>query len=154
MKENDKLDWFAGYMLNPELDYIDFQVMGHDASNTFIQTADKYKSNEKVQEIFKDDKGAFDEKKFDNYYKTALATYNEFVTGNKSKQNLRAYSGTYFNSDAKVKKAPTMSISQITNPMDESYGIIGFDKSSKKSNLSMAEIAQTQLVWDPLIINT
>ena len=146
--ENKKLDWAAAYVLNPTADYDFWKEEGFNSSNTYLLPADEYKSNEKVQKYFLNEEGVFDENKFDETYKTLVATYNTFVTNQDENKRMRLYIGTYANPFAEVKYGPTLRVRSIENPTDQSYNLIGEGKLSTPV-FSMREIGQTQLIKDP-----
>jgi hypothetical protein len=51
---------------------------GITPENTGIQTKDYYKNIDAVQQTFTKDDGKFDEVAFDNFYNSAVKTYNKF----------------------------------------------------------------------------
>ena len=75
--DNRPNDWVATILNNNPQSYEEVIANGVTPDNTTIQSADYYKSQKAVQDKFTTD-GKFDEKAFDNFYTSAVSTFNEF----------------------------------------------------------------------------
>lgn len=75
---NQPNDWFATLMFNEPSSYDEVIANGITPDNTTIQSADYYKNLAPVQEKFTEN-GKFNEQKFNDFYTSALTTYNEFA---------------------------------------------------------------------------
>ena len=146
MNENT-LDWFAGVILNPDLDYAHYNAQGFDDTNTIMRTPDQYKKMDRVQKIFTDKDGKFNDSLFNQKYNEALKTFNTFISGDIQDKYFRQYTGTIYNPSAEKVVVPSLRITMVDNPLDVSYGLTGFNKESKPLE-STREIAQRSKVYD------
>lgn len=146
-KEND---WFATNLFNPTLGENDFRDQGLNEKNTGLQPKDYYKNKPEVEEIFKNDKGEFDENKFDNFYNTALVSYNTFVKEDTKSDYIKQLETTednfYRRATDKIIQ-PTFSIEKVGNIQLESTGITSMFGTGDPLR-SEREAAQTQNVFD------
>ena len=72
-----KNDWVATMLFNQPSSLDEVVANGITPENTGIQSKDYYKNIDAVQQTFTQN-GKFDEVAFDNFYNSALKTYNEF----------------------------------------------------------------------------
>ena len=72
-----KNDWVATMLFNQPSSLDEVVANGITPENTGIQSKDYYKNIDAVQQTFTQN-GKFDEVSFDNFYNSALKTYNEF----------------------------------------------------------------------------
>lgn len=82
MENVQQNDWFATILYNPDKDFKNFKEAGLDATNTGLKDRESYKDIQAVQDQFKDAEGNFDEKLYNQFYDSAVRTYNTFVQGN------------------------------------------------------------------------
>lgn len=82
MENVQQNDWFATILYNPDKDFKNFKEAGLDAANTGLKDRESYKDIQAVQDQFKDAEGNFDEKLYNQFYDSAVRTYNTFVQGN------------------------------------------------------------------------
>ena len=73
-----KNDWVATMLFNQPSSLDEVVANGITPENTGIQTKDYYKNIDAVQQTFTKDDGKFDEVAFDNFYNSAVKTYNKF----------------------------------------------------------------------------
>ena len=71
-------DWVATLLFNNPSSFDEIVAHGITPDNVNIQSEDFYKKNEEVQKAFTKD-GKFDEAAFDNFYTSAVSTYNDFA---------------------------------------------------------------------------
>lgn len=75
-----KNDWIAVQLNAPQdVTVADIFASGINASNTGIKDPDYYKNIPQVQNQFSNENGEFDEKAFNQFYESALRSYNEFA---------------------------------------------------------------------------
>ena len=151
MKENDII---LNMLANPKFTLEDFQAVGLNSDNTGLQSEDKYLQSDKIKSVsaFQDSNGQFDKNKFHNFYQSAGQFYNQMSNDDYEKAILEQaqYSkdNIWVNPKKRtvdykptlVKKAnPTL----VTNSLEQ-MGQMG------KRTLSTSEIAQTQVVVNPI----
>jgi hypothetical protein len=68
-------------LANDSFTVSDFKAVGLSAENTKLESEEKYKQSEMIQEneLFKDNEGNFDENKFHQYYLYATSFYNNLA---------------------------------------------------------------------------
>jgi hypothetical protein len=83
-------DWVATLLSNGDnLSMQDIIANGITPNNTAIQSEDYYKNIDQVRAKFTDENGNFDEVKYDNFYRSALSTYNDYANGTFEKEMLQ-----------------------------------------------------------------
>jgi hypothetical protein len=145
-------DMILNMLANDSFTVSDFKAVGLTADNTKLESEDKYKNSQMIQEndLFKDNDGNFSEELFHQYYLQATQFYNnlanetylEDISKNTvySKDNLFAPQGSQtFDETPKFVISP--------NPFLQSNSLTRVGKKGDRT-MSVAEIAQTQKVYD------
>ena len=140
-------DMFAAVMQTPDVTLFDLAKSNILPENTQLLDKDFYKNSEVVKEIFKDDKGSFNELAFNNAYNKAVQTYSEL--GN-DEQLVKA-----LNWDPEDVTAPMdgehfdirPTIRQDINPYKNVYSRTGIN-SIDEGELSQRELAQKGNIYD------
>ena len=83
-----KNDWLATLFLNPDKGSESFSASGVNAENTIMYDKDYYESVPQIKQKFSDAEGNFDQKAFDQYYDSAVRTFNKFVNNDLSNKNI------------------------------------------------------------------
>lgn len=112
-KDSDKLDWFAGYLLNPDMDYAHFSVQGYDKTNTILQKEEEYLKYKQVKEYFIDHNGNFDYEYFHRTYLEAKKTFDVFISGEIQDKYMRKYKGTKYNPNAEEVVNPSIEVEVV-----------------------------------------
>lgn len=150
MENVQQNDWFATILYNPDKDFKNFQEAGLDAANTGLKDRESYKDIQAVQDQFKDAEGNFDEKLYNQFYDSAVRTYNTFVQGNIEDKFLRnmVKSPLDILSDRSTpSQKPLFIVQKVSNPTLKSQGINSLFGEGKALR-SYREAAQTQRVVD------
>lgn len=150
MENVQQNDWFATILYNPDKDFKNFKEAGLDAANTGLKDRESYKDIQAVQDQFKDAEGNFDEKLYNQFYDSAVRTYNTFVQGNIEDTFLRnmVKSPLDILSDRSTpSQKPLFIVQKVSNPTLKSQGINSLFGEGKALR-SYREAAQTQRVVD------
>lgn len=147
-----KNDWLVANLTSPNNTLGDFAQEGLTADNIQLLSKEDYKKNSKIQEVFADKEGQFDEGSFDKFYDQAKTTYNVFANDQFDKSVLN--NSYYHEANIHVPKESRrlrngFIISKEKNPFGTVAGVSGL-KNREASNLSIREIAQTQKIWNPV----
>ena len=142
-------DWLVVNALNPNSSLQDFKTMAVQPENTGLEDQTYYKDLPAVKNMFKDKKGAFDEKAFDMFYGSLVKSYNDFSN---EKYDLKNFTDNLIHSpydftvstEANIKPYKVQ-ISKIFNPTSQRVGVEAVGHWSE-SPFTMREIAQTQEV--------
>ncbi len=70
-------DWMATVLTNQNTTVEDFIDNGVSPTNTVLQDRDYYKDKPKIQKMFSNSDGSFDEKNYNKFYDQTLKSYNE-----------------------------------------------------------------------------
>lgn len=133
---------------NQDFSYDDLISAGLNSSNTELKDKDTYKRSEKVQELFKNDSGQFDEVKFNNFYNTASIFYNQMATSdyNKSVEKAAVYHRDNIFAPAEQRKeGPEFTTYKTINPYHSTSGLTELGK-VQDSPFSISELAQDRKV--------
>lgn len=145
-------DMILNMLANDSFTVSDFKAVGLSADNTKLESEEKYKSSQMIQEnpLFQDDEGNFSEELFHQYYLGATEFYNrladetylEDITKNTaySKDNIFAPEGSPV-----IDETPKFVISP--NPFLQNNSLTRVGKKGDRT-LSISEIAQSQKVYD------
>ena len=150
MVESKKYDWFATMMFQPELTLNELPNLGITANNTVLENRDYYKKLPEIQKAFTNNNNDFDDKKFDAYYTSLNALYNQFSVESHEKNLFENFDYDPFDFGAPMGSSVadvTPKIGRTTQMAPPSLGITHYD-SIGSSNLSLREIAQAQPVVD------
>ena len=141
-------DLFLNIVANPNMTLEDLASVGLTSENTMLLDRAQYASNEKVQDMFRDSEGNFDESKFNTWYDLAEQSYNILANdeANLNLMNVTAYdSDNKFVDPSKRKRDNKPHIVKLPNPDRLNVSINRIGKVGPRI-LSQDEIAQTQQV--------
>lgn len=141
-------DLFLNIAANPNMTLEDLASVGLTSENTMLLDRAQYASNEKVQDMFRDTDGNFDEQKFNAYYDIAEQSYNILANDevNLNLVNVTAYdSDNIFVDPSKRKQNNKPFAIKLPNPDRLNVGVTRIGKIGPRT-LSQDEIAQTQKV--------
>ena len=141
-------DLFLNIAANPNMTLEDLASVGLTSENTMLLDRAQYASNEKVQDMFRDEEGNFDEQKFNTFYDIAEQSYNILATDetNLNLMNVTAYdSDNIFVDPSKRRQKNQPFVAKLPNPDRLNVGITRIGKIGPRT-LSQDEIAQTQEV--------
>ena len=141
-------DLFLNMVANPDMTLEDLASVGLTSENTMLLDRAQYASNEKVQDMFKDSEGNFDEQKFNTWYDLAEQSYNILANdeANLSLMNVTAYDSDNIFVDPSKRKVKNEPIAvKLPNPDRLNSSIHRIGKIGPRT-LSQDEIAQTQQV--------
>ena len=141
-------DLFLNIAANPNMTLEDLASVGLTSENTMLLDRAQYASNEKVQDMFRDTEGNFDEQKFNAYYDIAEQSYNILANDevNLNLVNVTAYdSDNIFVDPSKRKQNNKPFAIKLPNPDRLNVGVTRIGKIGPRT-LSQDEIAQTQKV--------
>lgn len=147
MKEND---YILANILNPEFSNQDFKdILGMNMENTQILPYSSYTSSPLItqNELFQDDNGNFNERKFKDFYTTNVGKFASFNVDQPIVEN---FEYGIFDSSRKQNsrvKDPNFKLSVISNPDRITTGISGRNQ-REDSKLSRGEMAQQSKIWD------
>ena len=141
-------DLFLNIIANPTMTLEDFASVGLTSENTMLLDRAQYASNEKVQNMFKDANGNFDEAQFNLAYDLAVQNYNILATdeANLNLLNVTAYDqDNIFVDPSRRRQKNEPFITKLPNPDRLNVGVTRIGKIGPRT-LSQDEIAQTQQV--------
>ena len=141
-------DLFLNIAANPNMTLEDLASVGLTSENTMLLDRAQYASNEKVQDMFRDSEGNFDEQKFNAFYDIAEQSYNILANdeANLNLMNVTAYdSDNIFVDPSKRRQQNSPVAVKLPNPDRLNVGINRIGKIGPRT-LSQDEIAQTQKV--------
>lgn len=82
-------------ILNPDKGTENFIAAGLNSSNTVMYNKDYYQNIDQIKQKFSDAEGNFDQEAFDQYYDSAVRTYNKFVNNDLNNKMLEKTIGVY-----------------------------------------------------------
>lgn len=141
-------DIFLNIAANPTMTLEDLVSVGLTSENTVLLDRAQYASNERVQDMFKDTEGNFDEQKFNAFYDLAEQSYNILAMdeANLNLLNVTAYDSDNIFVDPSKRTAVNAPIAiKLPNPDRLNVGITRIGKIGPRTQ-SRDEIAQTQKV--------
>lgn len=141
-------DLFLNIAANPNMTLEDLASVGLTSENTMLLDRAQYASNEKVQDMFRDSEGNFDEQKFNAFYDIAEQSYNILANdeANLNLMNVTAYdSDNIFVDPSKRRRNNAPIAVKLPNPDRLNVSINRIGKIGPRT-LSQDEIAQTQQV--------
>lgn len=150
MENVQQNDWLATILYNPDKDYRNFKEAGLNAANTGLKDRETYKDIEAVQEQFKNSEGEFDENLYNQFYDSAVRTYNTFVQDDLEDNFLQKITKSPLDilSDRSTpSQNPLFIVQKVSNPTLKSQGINSLFGEGKALR-SYREAAQTQRVVD------
>ena len=143
-------DWFAARLFQPDYTLVDFYAHNITPDNSDLKPMEDYKNLPEVQEKFKDQSGKFDEKKFNDFYNTSLALYNQYDGEEVEKRLLEAYVHDpyeWYTPGNETFREIGAKIVLGKNTLGDSQGIKGLLYSGP-SQFSIRELAQQEKVQD------
>lgn len=141
-------DLFLNITANPNMTLEDLVSVGLTSENTVLLDRAQYASNERVQDMFRDEEGNFDEHTFNTFYDIAEQSYNILASDdvNLSLLDITAYdSDNIFVDPSKRRQVNAPYAIKLPNPDRLNTGVTRVGKTSERT-LSQDEIAQTQRV--------
>lgn len=141
-------DLFLNMVANPTMTLEDLVSVGLTSENTMLLDRASYASNEKVQDMFRDEEGNFDEQQFNLFYDIAEQSYNILATdeANINLMDVTAYdSDNIFVDPSKRRQVNKPYAVKLPNPDRLNTGVTRIGKTSERT-LSQDEIAQSQQV--------
>lgn len=145
MKEND---WIIASLNNPEYSPGDLRTLGLNLDNTQILAKEDYLKSDYIKnnKAFQNEEGAFDEKKFDDFYKQSLQKFQTFSEIDTPLQ-YDMFDYRRYRTDKANVKDPKLRMFQISNPQEFTIGD-GWINEINESSLSDRERAQKNEVYD------
>ena len=141
-------DLFLNIVANPNMTLEDLASVGLTSENTMLLDRASYASNEKVQNMFRDENGNFDEQTFNTFYDVAEQSYNILANDdvNLSLLDVTAYDAdNIFVDPSKRRKVNVPYAVKLPNPDRLNTGVTRIGKTSDRK-WSQDEIAQTQKI--------
>ena len=140
-------DIFSALVQKPDLNLFDLASSNVVPSNTQLLPMDDYKKLDKVQSMFKDASGKFDDKTFNAAYQKAASLYND-LGNDKALAKALEYDPTDFTAPKGALRADVAPvITKDYNPFKQLYSRTGIN-SIDVSDLSLRELAQQSKVYD------
>lgn len=142
-------DWIVANINNPDFSASDFRnIADMTLDNTQMLKRDQYMKSEFIKQnpLFKDDKGEFSEDKFNQFYDTKLAEFQEFQNNIFPETLELDMFDTDITADSKIRD-DKFYIGRGVNPDRQKVGIEGINKRSNPE-YSKSEIAQMNKIWD------
>ena len=141
-------DLFLNMAVNPNMSLEDLVSVGLTSENTMLLDRAQYASNEKVQDMFRDAEGNFDEQTFNTFYDIAQQSYNILATDavNTNLLDMTAYDADNIFVDPSKRRVKNEPIAiKLPNPDRLNVGVTRIGKIGERTQ-SRDEIAQTQQV--------
>lgn len=141
-------DLFLNIVANPNMTLEDLANVGITSENTVLLDRVQYASNERVQKLFQDPNGNFDENKFNEWYDLAAQSYNILSNDevNLNLMDVTAYDvDNIFVDPSKRRAQNEPQVIKLPNPDRLNTSLTRVGKVSQRT-LSHDEIAQTQQV--------
>lgn len=150
MIKQKEQDWVLNIINNPTVSVAALKESGLSPDNTSLQTAEIYKQHEKITNnpLFQDENGQFNETKFDQFYETALLTYNMLSNEafyDKIIKEQVSYGIDNIFAEPKERNKPIAEYVITPNPDKAISSLIRIGVTEEPTE-SISEIAQTQKV--------
>lgn len=150
MTDQKKNDWLAALFFQPDKSVQELVNLGVTPDNSSVKDREYYKGIPEIQEAFKNDRGEFDDQKFDTYYKDVLDLYNRA-----DEANLASNAMESFKYDPMDYFAPlggdvldvSSRLVKFSNPDRRSRGIVNLYETSGPT-MSVREVAQTNKIFN------
>ena len=149
MDNTKQNDWFVASLLSPEKNFQDFKLEGVTPDNTTVKDRATYRDNKKIQEMFKDSNGVFDETSFNQFYNGVVSSYNKFAN-DEFDDNIKNAPEYFKYTSLKPKNGKQIKpfeIQKVSNPFEQTVNLQGLNVVGE-SKLSIAELAQKNKVKD------
>jgi len=136
-------DWMATILTNHDTTVDDFVDNGINPTNTLLQDKDYYKDMPKIQKLFTNKDGTFDEKNYNKFYDQALNSYNDMSM--KTFNSPEVISKSYYENTLHAPKTERLrstagTFNRVFNPMKDITGAVGLNVTSTNRQ-SIREIA-------------
>ena len=131
MNENIKeFDYFATRLLNPDKGVDALIVENINPTTASLETRDTYKNTKRVQEMFTDDHGNFDNVAYNKFYDQVLIEYSYLSAVNTENYILDNYekAASNFSTPFGKIKTPQFSTEFVENTDKLSFGFDGFNE--------------------------
>lgn len=150
MINQKKNDWLATLFFQPDKSIQDIVNLGITPDNSSLQDREYYKNIPEIQEAFKNDRGEFDDQKFNSFYQSSLDLYNKI-----DQEKLPSTAMNTFTYDPMDYFAPlggdvrevSPRLVRFANPERRNRGIVNLYETSS-SSMSIREVAQTNKVFN------
>lgn len=151
-------DWMSVQLQAPDKSLADIYSMGVDPSSTTLQSKDFYKGTKKIQSMFTQPNGQFDDKGFNQFYNNAAQSFNNYQKGDFDLGNVTTdlWNDTSLarSLNAPINKNPVkvtlVSDDPFTNLKTAQKSFFGLNEIGKWTapKKSIAEVAEGQKVMD------
>jgi hypothetical protein len=151
-------DWMSVQLQAPDKSLADIYSMGVDPNSTTLQDKNFYKGTKKIQSMFTQPNGQFDDKAFNQFYNNAAQSFNNYQKGDFDLGNVTTdlWNDTPLarSLGAPINKNPTkvslVSADPFTNLKTAQKSFFGLNEIGKWTapKKSLAEVAQGQKVMD------
>lgn len=140
-------DMFVAVLQKPDINVFDLSKSEILPDNTQLLSLDTYKNSEKVQNLFKDESGNFDELAFKNVYNKAASLYQELDSDNTLSKMIE-YDPMDFTAPQNSTKIDVRPLIKTDyNPFKNYYSKTGVN-SIDDNGLSLRELAQQSKIFD------
>lgn len=146
----EKKDWFSLYYQNQDAKYSDYLNNGITSNDVQLRDKEFYKTNDRIVQAFTDETGKFNEQLFDNFYTSALLSFNNFSTGDFIDNEIPYIADDIMSGIAlpgEKLQDINISINKERNPFIKSKGInsvLGYTETDQTEY----ELAQSNRIWD------
>lgn len=152
MVNNNKTnDWFTSILFNKDKDIPDFVAGGLNKDNTGLQSRDFYRNKSKVQKIFSDENGKFNDVAYNQFYNSTLRTYNDFISTQMEDNFIddQIFSPRDIDVESsKKRRKPRFDVIHVKNPNSLTTGTVSMFGESEAATTA-AERAQNRKIYDP-----
>ena len=146
MKQND---WIVATLNNPDFTATDFKnILDLSLDNTQLLSKDEYMKSSFITENpnFQTD-GAFDKKKFEDFYNYQTSKFNDFSQESLIDNYQYGFWDTSRNSIKEDVVQPKIGINIVANPEHRSIGVVGQGIQGERTK-SAEELAQSKRIFD------
>lgn len=150
MMDQKKNDWLAALFFQPDKSVQELVNLGVTPDNSNVKDREYYKGIPEIQEAFKNDRGEFDDQKFDTYYKDVLDLYNKADEANLASNAMESFKYDpmdYFAPLGKDVLDVSSRLVKFSNPERRSRGIVNLYETSGPT-MSIREVAQTNKIFN------
>lgn len=152
MAETNNLqnDWVALNLLNDNVTIENLAANGINSTNTGIKPKEEYLKSKDIQEMFKNDSGNLDEKKFNESYDQMMQSYLAFSQIDQNDWIEKNYAVDPYDisrsADDVIDDGKKYVIHSVKNPFETSFGF--HEGGEGLRTLSVAELAQKNPYYD------
>lgn len=143
-------DLMLNLVANPNFTLGDFAIVGLNANNTSLQDKSFYKDNPIIQKSCVDKEGNFDENLFDQYYNSAMQSYNIMASDQYAKEidkQISYHRDDIFAPQDQKQQGPLFQQILVSNPdrISQSMSKLGAVGERKKSRDELAQAEKVLL---------